>query len=158
MASRAGHTHDRAGGHTDDVAAEIERRLAASDQRLTKVRGSVIEALRDAGRPITVEEILAATPGLSQSSLYRNLAVFEAAGVAVRIQSADGRARFELSEELAGHHHHLICTRCGAIDDVALPDDLERRLDGVLADVAAKSGFAMEHHRLDVVGLCRDCR
>lgn len=158
MASRAGHTHDRAGGHTDDVAAEIERRLAASDQRLTKVRGSVIEALRDAGRPITVEEILAATPGLSQSSLYRNLAVFEAAGVVVRIQSADGRARFELSEELAGHHHHLICTRCGAIDDVALPDDLERRLDGVLADVAAKSGFAMEHHRLDVVGLCRDCR
>ena len=158
MASRAGHTHDRSGGHTDDVAAEIERRLAASDQRLTKARGSVIEALRDAGRPITVEEILAATPGLSQSSLYRNLAVFEAAGVVVRIQSTDGRARFELSEEIAGHHHHLICTRCGAIGDVALPDDLERRLDGVLADVAAKSGFAMEHHRLDVVGLCRDCR
>ena len=150
--------HDDSHVHTDDVAAEIERRLAASDQRLTKVRGSVIEALRAAGRPITVEEILAATPNLSQSSLYRNLAVFESAGVVVRIQSADGRARFELSEEIAGHHHHLICTRCGAIDDVALPDDLEGTLDSVLTTVAAASGFTMDHHRLDVVGLCRDCR
>jgi len=154
MASRSGHANER----TDDVVAQIKRLLTASNQRLTRVRGSVIEALRGAGRPIRVDEILAVTPGLSQSSLYRNLAVFEAAGVVVRIQSADGRARFELSEELAGHHHHLICTRCGAIDDVGLPDDFEQRLDGVLADVAAKSGFSMEHHRLDVVGLCRHCR
>ena len=144
--------------HPDDTVTEIERRLAATDQRLTKARSSVIDALRQAGRPITAEEILAATPGLSQSSLYRNLAVFESAGVVVRLQSADGRARFELSEELAGHHHHLICTGCGAIDDVALPDDLEGKLDSVLAQVAAVSGFAMDHHRLDVVGLCRDCR
>lgn len=151
-------SHDHSHTRTDDVAAEIERRLAASDQRLTKVRGSVIEALRSAGRPITVEEILAATPGLSQSSLYRNLVVFESAGVVVRIQSADGRARFELSEEIAGHHHHLICTRCGAIDDVGLPDDLEGTLEAVLTKVATASGFRMDHHRLDVVGLCRDCR
>lgn len=154
MAGDRTHRH----AHDDDTVTEIERRLAATDQRFTKVRTHVIDALRRAGRPITADEILAATPGLSQSSLYRNLAVFEAAGVVVRLQSADGRARFELSEELAGHHHHLICTRCGAIDDVALPDDLEGKLDAVLSKVAATSGFAMDHHRLDVVGLCRDCR
>ena len=144
--------------HPDDTVTEIERRLAATDQRLTKARTTVIDTLRGAGRPVTADEILAATPGLSQSSLYRNLAVFETAGVVVRIQSADGRARFELSEEIAGHHHHLICTNCGSIDDVALPDHLEGELDSVLAQVARVSGFAMDHHRLDVVGLCRDCR
>ena len=34
-------------------------------------------------------------------------------------------ARFELTEELTEHHHHLICSRCGRVEDVTVPSDLE---------------------------------
>lgn len=139
----------------DDVVAT---RLAAIDQRLTSARRDALAVLSAAGRPVTVDEILAAAPALSQSSLYRNLAVFEQAGLVVRVQSSDDKARYELSEALAGHHHHLVCTRCGAVSDVHVPDAFEHEIDKVLAVLAKKSGFTLDHHRLDAVGVCRDCQ
>ena len=146
-------THDH---HVpDDVVAA---RLAAIDQRLTSARRSALAILSSAGRPVTVDEILVAAPALSQSSLYRNLAVFEQAGLVVRVQSSDDKTRYELSEALAGHHHHLVCSRCGAVADVHVPDALEHEIDRVLASVAKKSGFTLDHHRLDAVGVCRPCQ
>ena len=153
-----GHRHDDGSGTDPILVDEVARRLASVDQRLTTARRDTLETLRTAGRPVTVEEILAASPGLSQSSLYRNLAVFESAGVVVRVQSSDDKTRFELSEALAGHHHHLVCSKCGVVDDVQFPDTLETDIDRALAAVAKRSGFQMDHHRLDVVGLCRSCR
>lgn len=132
-------------------------RLIEIDQRLTSARRETLAVLTDAGRPLTVEEILAAAPHLSQSSLYRNLAVFEQAGLVARVQSSDDKARYELSEALAGHHHHLVCVRCGAVADVHVPDSLEHEIDRVLGSLAKKAGFTLDHHRLDAVGTCKIC-
>lgn len=148
-----GRTHDHQ--VPDDMVAA---RLAAIDQRLTSARRDALSVLSAAGRPVTVEEILAVAPALSQSSLYRNLAVFEQAGLVVRVQSSDDKARYELSEALAGHHHHLVCSQCGAVADVHVPDALEHEIDRVLASLAKKSGFTLDHHRLDAVGVCRTCQ
>jgi Fe2+ or Zn2+ uptake regulation protein len=41
---------------------------------------------------------------------------------------------------------------------VRIPDEIEHELDVALARVAAKAGFQMAHHRLDVVGVCKTCR
>ena len=30
-----------------------------------------------------------------------------------------------------GHHHHLVCVECGAVDDVSLSEDLENTLEEV---------------------------
>jgi Fe2+ or Zn2+ uptake regulation protein len=97
------------------------------------------------------------TKGLAQSSAYRNLTVLENAGVVVRVITTDEWARFELSEDLTGHHHHMVCSVCGAVDDVRIPDSIEHELDAALARVAKKQGFTMAHHRLDVVGVCKSC-
>lgn len=146
-------THDH---HVPDEV--VAARLATIDQRLTSARRSALAVLSSAGRPVTVDEILDAAPALSQSSLYRNLSVFEQAGLVVRVQSSDDKTRYELSEALAGHHHHLVCSRCGAVSDVHVPDALELEIDRVLATLAKKSGFTLDHHRLDAVGVCRVCR
>lgn len=147
-----GRAHDHP--PVDDLVAS---RLAAIDQRLTSARREALAVLSDAGRPVTVDEILAAAPTLSQSSLYRNLSVFEQAGLVVRVQSSDDKARYELSEALAGHHHHMVCVRCGAVADVHVPDSLEHEIDRVLGALAKKAGFTLDHHRLDAVGICRSC-
>lgn len=139
----------------DDV---VLPRLASIDQRLTNARRAALAVLNEAGRPLTVDEILAEAPSLSQSSLYRNLAVFEQAGLVVRVQSSDDKTRYELSEAVAGHHHHLVCSQCGAVHDVHVPDAFEHEIDRVLAQLAKKAGFSLDHHRLDAVGVCKVCR
>jgi Fur family ferric uptake transcriptional regulator len=68
-----------------------------------------------------------------------------------------GSQRYELAEEFTGHHHHLICQGCGAIED----------LDGcLLADAALTQlaryvrrtrRFAVTEHEVRLFGLCRRC-
>lgn len=134
-------------------------RLGRLDQRYTRNRRAVVAVLGEAEAPLTIPEILHAAPGLAQSSTYRNLAVLEQAGVVQRIVTGDDHARFELTEQLTGHHHHhLVCDGCGVVVDVALPDALEHELERVANDVATGSDFVLTEHRLDLVGRCTTCR
>jgi Fe2+ or Zn2+ uptake regulation protein len=143
-----------------DVHGEAALRLAALDQRYTNGRRAIVEALNSATRPLTVPEILAATQRgvVPVSSAYRNLTVLLEAGVAHRLPGADEFARYELAEELAGHHHHLLCEKCGKVADVATSSRLERALDEAARVAAAENGFDVTGHRIDLLGVCDDCR
>ena len=142
----------------DDVHPAIAARLDGDGQRYTSGRRALVEVLVDAGRPLTAAEVVVEAD-LSQSSAYRNLAVLEAAGVVHRISGTDEFARFELAEDLTDHHHHhLVCTECGAISDFTVPDHLEAAIDALAAGVAERSGFVVERHRLDLFGRCASCR
>ncbi len=134
------------------------QRLRTLDQRYTRNRRSVVELLATAPAPATISELLNRDDVLAQSSTYRNLAVLEEAGVVHRIITTDDHARFELTEDVTGaHHHHLVCIGCGIVLDVTLPDRLEDDLHAALASAAASEGFSGEHHRIDLVGHCRAC-
>ena len=140
-----------------DLHEDVAARLAGHDGRYTGSRRDLIQALAEAGRPLTVDEIVERSPRQRLSSVYRNLAVFEAEGVVRRMAGVGDLARFELTEALVGHHHHLACQVCGAMTDVQLPHDLERRLDEALEQLAANEKFAVSSHVLDAVGVCASC-
>ena len=101
--------------------------------------------------------ILEQSPGMAQSSVYRNLAVLEHAAVVRRIVTTDDHAAFELSEDLSSHHHHLICTTCGAIEDFVVPEDVEEQLDQALSGAARRHRFTVSDHMLDLFGTCQAC-
>ena len=109
--------------------------------------------------PSPSPEILEAGPDLAQSSTYRNLSELIELGVVERVVTSDEHSRYELTEAVTGHHHHhLVCSTCGAVTDVAVPDDVERSLDTSVRVLAAEHGFDLDHHRLDLVGTCGGCR
>ena len=139
-----------------DVHATATMRLRAAGHRYTNQRRRLVELLAEAGHPVSIPDIL---PGsdLKQSSVYRNLADLEQAGVVSRVTTDEEFGRYELAEDLIGHHHHLVCSRCGKMRDVDVPPDLERTLDRALDRIAKRAGFARVSHRLDLVGLCADC-
>ena len=149
------HTHSHV--EAADIAHHVATKLDEISQRFTSGRRMIVESLTAAQRPLSIPEILETTTGLAQSSAYRNLTVLENAGVVVRVITTDEWARFELSEDITGHHHHMVCSVCGAVDDVRIPDSIEHELDSALSKVASKAGFVMAHHRLDVVGVCKEC-
>jgi len=150
-------THDTAALDVDQIHEAATTRLRGTDQLYTTGRRELVDLLASMGRPVTIPNLLAERPKLTQSSVYRNLAILEAAGVVQKVVSTDDRARFELAEDLMGHHHHLICVDCGRVDDFVVSAAAEHRIESVLEQAIADSGFQPSGHRLDIVGTCAEC-
>jgi Fe2+ or Zn2+ uptake regulation protein len=140
-----------------DLDTLVAARLQAGGQRFSAARRELVDVLRRAGQPVRITDVLDGRPHLAQSSVYRNLAVLEAAGVVRRIVTDDDYAHFELDEAFTEHHHHLICSGCGTVTDTTLPPEVEGRLDAALRRIAEDAGFVIDHHRLDLIGHCRAC-
>jgi Fe2+ or Zn2+ uptake regulation protein len=144
------------------VVDELDRlaasRLNSDGQRYTENRRALVQVLREAEAPLTIPQIVERRRTLATSSVYRNLDLLERAQVVQRVVTNDEWARFELAEDITGHHHHhLVCDGCGLVLDFELTSRFERSIDEHLEAVAQEHGFVPHLHRLDLVGLCRDC-
>jgi Fe2+ or Zn2+ uptake regulation protein len=137
---------------------EVAVRMARVDQRYTRARRQLVETLAAAGRPLSIPEILAAAPAIPQSSAYRNVTALIDAKAVRRVAGADDHGRFELAEDLAGHHHHLICETCGQVVDITSSPRLERALAEAARVAEEETGFSVDDHRMDLVGTCIECR
>lgn len=133
-------------------------RLREDGQRYTTRRRALVELLSEVDQPLTIPQLLDRRRDLAQSSVYRNLAVLERAGVVHRIVTSDEFARYELAEDLTEHHHHhLICASCGDVTDFTVPEAVEHQLESALRTAARRAGFRVSDHRLDLVGTCQRC-
>ena len=145
-----------------DVHSEVMRRFIKHEQRYTSQRRLIVTVLSASDHPLMISQMLKRSSNvkkvLAQSSLYRNLVVLENVGVVQRIFSTDDVARYELNDDILGHHHHLVCSKCGDIRDVRIPESLESSLDSTLSKIAKSSGFQLDQHRLDLIGRCGNCR
>ena len=135
---------------------EVRLRLEAKGRRFTSNHRQVIDALAEAGRPLTIPEILPLAPRVPQSSVYRTLTVLAEAGTVSRLVVGSNHAHFELSEELGRHHHHLVCQACGTVIDIDLDPETEEIIDSALATVARRHGFRVAGHQIDAIGYCSD--
>jgi Fur family transcriptional regulator, ferric uptake regulator len=140
-----------------DLHVIVGARLRSAGQRYTTGRRDVVEILVEARKPLSIPEILARSDGLAQSSVYRNLAVLEQAHVVRKVVTGEEFGHYELAEDLTEHHHHLVCSSCGTVQDVTIPSRLEKSMERALDQVAAETGFAAVTHRLDLIGTCRTC-
>jgi Fe2+ or Zn2+ uptake regulation protein len=134
---------------TDDLANALRER----GMRVTPQRVVLHRALRELDRHVTADELLESVtdrlPNVSLPTIYATLDLLEDLGMVRRVQRA-GTTLFDPRTE---SHHHLICTRCGAIED--LDSDLDT---AKLERAAARQGF--EHDRIEavVLGRCAQCR
>ncbi|MGH8873821.1 MAG: Fur family transcriptional regulator [Acidimicrobiia bacterium] len=141
-----------------EINREIRRFLKERDIRFTRGRQAVVRALQRAKGPQSAADLhrrLRASVPLS--SLYRSLAVLDEAGVLERHHDANGLARFELAEWLAGHHHHLVCTECGEVADVALDVGSEETLSELARVIGSRSDYQVRGHGLEIEGVCAGC-
>ena len=157
-----GQKHRRA--ENSDVHIEVARRFVQHNQRYSSKRRAIVSLLENSDRPLTILEILQRSKSfkgtkneIAQSSLYRNLVVLEEVGAVQRVVSTDDNGRYELNEEILGHHHHMLCSKCGDVRDVTVPAQLEEELDNALTQLAKRLGFKLDQHRLDLIGRCKKC-
>ena len=164
MANGHKHSKTQKGGVHTDVHVEVSRRFVQHDQRYSVKRRAIVALLENSDRPLTITDMLQRSKAvkgtkneIAQSSLYRNLVVLEQVGAVQRVFSTDDIGRYELNEESLGHHHHMVCSVCGDMRDVVIPEQLEEKLDSALTQLAKQSGFTLDQHRLDLIGRCKKC-
>ena len=121
--------------------------------RVTQSRRAVIDALGE--RPhARAEEIyrsvLEAIPNTSLQSVYNALGDFVRAGLVRRIEPAGHPGLFELQS--GDNHHHLVCTACGSVHDVACTVG-----EAPCLTPSDDHGFALHAAVVTFWGLCPDC-
>ena len=123
--------------------------------RLTPQRMMVLDVLHKADYHISAEEIFqqvkAVYPYANISTVYRTLELLKKLDLITEIDMGDGCIRYHLLEK--GHHHHLICNKCGKVID--LPESLLLELTKKLED---KYQFQADIKHLALFGICSDCR
>jgi Fur family ferric uptake transcriptional regulator len=123
--------------------------------RLTPQRMMVLDVLHRTDEHISAEEIFkevkAAYPYANISTIYRTLELLKKLDLITEIDMGDGCIRYHLLEK--GHHHHLICNKCGKVVD--LPESFLQELKVKLAD---KYDFEADIKHMAVFGICSDCR
>ncbi len=142
---------------TEELHATVASKLHSKGQRYTPRRRKLVEILAGSASPLAIRDVLKGRRDLPQSSVYRNLATLEAAGVVRRVSTDDEFGHYELAEDLTEHHHHLICTNCGAVEDVTIPRRFEKTMEETMARLEVETGWSTVGHRLDLLGTCRGC-
>jgi Fur family transcriptional regulator, ferric uptake regulator len=84
------------------------------------------------------------------TTVYRTLQSLADAGEVDVLRTADGEAVYRRCS--SGHHHHLVCRRCGRTVEVEGPG-VERWAE----TVAAENGFVDIVHTLEISGTCTGC-
>ena len=136
----------------------LRQLLEAAGVRYTGARGKIASRLRAEHRPMSADDVHRCEPSVPFSSIYRTLAVLARAGVARRLAGADGVARFELAEVVSGeHHHHLVCTGCGAMEVLLLPAAAETELARAAQAVQQSGRFVVHAQRVELTGRCAAC-
>ncbi len=129
--------------------------LAEKGLKSTRQREVILdEFLRCTTHPSTEELYLRLRrkhPGIGYSTVHRTLKLFAECGIAEELNFGDGQTRYESSSRVE-HHDHLICRNCGAILEFEDP-----RIEQLQNEVAARHGFVIENHRLELYGRCGKC-
>ena len=85
------------------------------------------------------------------ATVYRSMSLFVEAGIAKERRFHEGCVRYEPGVDV-GHHDHLVCEGCGAIEEFEDPT-----IERIQQEIAVKRGFEVRYHRLELYGRCRRC-
>ena len=145
---------------SDEAAALAERfRRLLRDRRLpvTRQRLAVAaEVFRAGDHPSIVDlqrRLRARGEAIGTATLYRTLDLLVESGLVRRHDFGQGFHRFEPAAAAAPPHEHFVCLRCGRVAEFT-----NDRLERMLRMTADEQRFQYHAHRIEVHGLCAECR
>ena len=135
------------------INSSILKQCEDKGLRMTGQRRVIAQVLETAHKDHPdVEELHARAteidPGISIATIYRTVKLFEEAGILIRNEFADGRARYETADR--DHHDHLIDMNTGQVIEFYDPE-----IEALQEKIAAKLGYDLKDHRLELYGLPR---
>lgn len=136
---------------TTAVTSALERQLARSGFRLTAPRRAVLEAIERLGDHFTADAIVSAAPQVGRATVFRTLRLMQELDAICQVVLEDNTLAYRLGS--GGHHHHIVCSECSTVRDFAACD-----VQDLLEELARRTGYEIDAHRLEVYGRCASCR
>ncbi len=140
---------------TEERFQQMLEKLKGLELRITPQRLAVIRVLAASeGHPSAeqiFERVRVEFPTTSLATIYKTIALLKDLDEVLELGFPDGSNRYDGNKPFS--HPHVVCTRCGKIVDpeVANLNELED-------EIARKTGFRIQHHRLDFFGVCQECQ
>lgn len=130
-----------------------EAELRGLGLRVTAPRIAILATLRAAPEPLSIETILGRLPrgSADQATVYRTLESFVQKGLVHEVVFVPGRTLYEL---VGDEHHHIVCTRCGRVEDIHIEDCGRFERDALRESKYFKH---IERHALELFGICDRC-
>jgi Fur family ferric uptake transcriptional regulator len=129
--------------------------LKFSGYKLTGPRYCVVEILANTDKALTAQEIYSQAhsqyPWLGLVSVYRTLEKLELLGLIQRVHQKEKCQAYIAAPH--GHEHLLVCSSCGRVSFFQ-GDDLNTLVNGV----EEKTGYKVQEHWLQLVGICAECQ
>lgn len=124
--------------------------------RQTRQRAAILAALDDTGDFRSAQqwhEVLrgdGSTVGLA--TVYRALQSLADGGDADAVVTDSGETLYRRCAAGQVHHHHLRCRRCGAAEEIDVPE-----FESWATKIASAHGYSSIDHTVEITGLCREC-
>lgn len=142
----------------EKLSAELKARLKEKGYKLTTQRKAIINVfLMNQSCHLSPEEIYDVVrndyPDIGLATVYRTLQLLEQLNIVYKVNFDDGCSRYELNLDSEDHqHHHLICTKCGKVQEVKL--DLLESLEN---QIEKEGNFRVVDHNVKFFGYCKNC-
>ena len=120
--------------------------------RITKIRKEIIKIFSNHSVPFSASKVVNALSEkgiqVNRTTVYRELQFLTDKNYLTRVYLKPEEISYESSD--LKHHHHLVCLKCGSIDNITncLANELEE-------DVLKKKGFRVSRHTLEFYGTCK---
>ena len=129
--------------------------IGKAGYRLTGPRRAVAELIEHREGHFTAADLVAEARerklAIGRATIFRALDLLAELGLVERLDLPTGEHAYVACEPR--HHHHVVCSRCGRSAEIA-----DEGLRSVVESVAARTGYTVDTHRLELFGLCPRCR
>lgn len=130
--------------------------LTGKSLKLTRQRERILTVFLESGKHLSAEELYdilkKEDPSIGQATVFRTLKLLCDAEIASVVNLGNKTIRYEpkFGHE---HHDHLCCLKCGRFIE-AMDSEIEKLQE----KLCRKFGFEPKWHRLEIFGLCKDCK
>lgn len=132
---------------------DFKKILKERGLKCTPTRLDIVEIFLKNHKPISADFIFnKLNGGVDEATVYRTLSSFEKCGILKRVDLRKDSIHFELNND---HHHHIVCVKCGDIEDFRENIEIEKQLQRIIGrSIKFKN---ITEHSLELFGLCRAC-
>ncbi len=134
----------------------LEDYIAQNNLKITRQRRAILSVFLECEKHVSAGElynqVASIEPKVGLATVYRTLALLTDSDLALELDFGDGQKRYE-HKYMHGHHDHMICTECGKIIEFNHP-----LIEKFQEEVARQNSFTIISHKLDMFGLCNECR
>lgn len=137
------------------IQHDCKEELNDVELRATPARIALMQLLETSDKPLDVQSMIDFLEKkdikTDPATVFRIINMFTEKGLVKPIQLNEGKFRYELKDKI--DHHHLVCERCGEIEDIS-----DCNINALEKEIEKMKQFKVTSHSLEFFGICKLCQ